>query len=106
MPAAADGPRWATWSILCLCRLIALHQVDLDLVAGGDAAHQRGARRAGVLGDGEDRRDVVARVRVLGGEERVVVVELAHGDAVRPRRPLGLTRAARCGRPNTVGRRG
>ena len=23
MPAAADGPRWATWSILCLCRLIA-----------------------------------------------------------------------------------
>jgi hypothetical protein len=22
MPAAADGPRCATWSILCLCRLI------------------------------------------------------------------------------------
>ena len=24
IPAAAEGPRWATWSILCWCRLIAL----------------------------------------------------------------------------------
>ncbi|MDI2036360.1 hypothetical protein PJL15_03496 [Paenarthrobacter nitroguajacolicus] len=24
MPAAAEGPRWATWSILCLCRQMAL----------------------------------------------------------------------------------
>ena len=24
IPAAADGPRWATWSILCLCRQMAL----------------------------------------------------------------------------------
>ena len=23
MPAAAEGPRWATWSILCLCSEIA-----------------------------------------------------------------------------------
>ena len=38
-----DGPRWATWSILCLCRQIAFDQVDLDLVAGGDAAQQVGA---------------------------------------------------------------
>ena len=44
---------------------------------------------AGVLGDREDRRDVVARVRVLGGQERVVEVELAHRDAVGPGRPLG-----------------
>jgi hypothetical protein len=75
-----------------------LHQVDLDLVAGRDAADHVGAReraavgaagRCGVLRGGEDRRDVVARVRVLGREEGVVVVELAHGHAVRPGRPLG-----------------
>ena len=78
------------------------HEVDLDLVAGREAAHERRAVGADVLRDGEDRRDVVARVRVVGGEERVVVVELAHGDAVRPRRPLGagpaLERAAEHGR--------
>ncbi len=73
-----------------------LHQVDLDLVAGGDAAQQGGAVRAGVLRDGEDRRDVVARVRVLGGEEGVVEVELAHGDAVGPGGPLGARSGRRC----------
>ncbi len=66
-----------------------LHQVDLDLVAGRDAAHERRAVGADVLRDRQDRRDVVAGVRVLGGEERVVVVEFAHRDAVRPCRPLG-----------------
>ena len=89
------------------------HEVDLDLVAGRDAAHERRAVATDVLGDREDRRDVVARVRVLGREERVVVVELAHGDAVRPRRPLGARaaleraaehRRARCRRPTRRGR--
>ncbi len=65
------------------------HQVDLDLVAGGDAAHERGPVEAAVLGDGEDRRDVVAGMGVVGREERVVEVQLAHGDAVRPGGPLG-----------------
>ena len=104
MPAAADGPRWATWSILCLCRQIALDEVDLDLVAGGDAAHEvaRRSRAGEVLGDRDDRRDVVAGVRVLRGEEGVVVVELAHGDPVRPRGPLGLTCGARRRAPKTV----
>jgi hypothetical protein len=69
MPAAADGPRCATWSILCLCRLIARTRSHLDLVAGRDAAHQRRAVRADVLGDGEDRRDVVAGVRVLAARK-------------------------------------
>jgi hypothetical protein len=70
-----------------------LHEVDLDLVPGGDAAHDVAAgETAGggeVLGDRDDRRDVVAGVRVLGREERVVEVELAHGHAVRPCGPLG-----------------
>ena len=67
-------------------------EVDLDLVAGRDTSDQIltgqpvGARR--VLGDGRDRRDVVAGMRVLGRQKRVVVVELADGDPVGPRRPL------------------
>ena len=40
MPAATDGPRCATWSILCSCRHIPLDQVDLDLVGGGETADQ------------------------------------------------------------------
>ena len=67
----------------------AFDQVDLDFVAGGDAADQGFAVEALVLGDGEDRRDVVARVGVLGGEEGVVVVQLAHGGAVGEGDPLG-----------------
>jgi hypothetical protein len=66
-----------------------LHQVDLDLIAGGDSAHEVGSGASDVLGDREDRGDVVARVGVLGREEGVVVVELANGDSVGPGRPLG-----------------
>jgi hypothetical protein len=42
-----------------------------------------------VLGHGEERRDVVAGVRVLGGQESVVEIEFPDGDAVRPCCPLG-----------------
>ena len=63
-------------------------QVDLDLVGGGDGPHQVVARTAGVLGNGQQGRDVVAGVGVLGGQERIVEVELAHGHAVSPRRPF------------------
>ena len=73
---------------LVLVQADGLDQVHLDLVAGGDAADQVLAAGADVLGDGEDRRDVVARVGVVRGQERVVVVEFADGDAVGPGRPL------------------
>ena len=63
-------------------------QVDLDLVAGGQTADQVGAARHRLLGDREDRRDVVAGMRVLGGQEGVVEVEFTHRDAVGPGRPL------------------
>src|SRR5699024_1998031 len=65
------------------------HQVHLQLVAGRDAADQVVAGAAGVLGDREDRGDVVPGMGVVGGEELVVVVQLAHGDAVGPRGPFG-----------------
>src|SRR5699024_9892424 len=41
-----------------------------------------------VLGDREDRGDVVAGVGVVRGEEGVVVVQLAHGDPVGPGGPF------------------
>lgn len=64
-------------------------QVHLDLVGGGDGPHQVGAAPARVLRHGDECRDVVPGVGVLGGQEGVVVVEVAHGDAIGPRRPLG-----------------
>ena len=67
----------------------ALREVDLDFIAGGDPAEQLCPGASRVLGDSEDRRDVVARVRVLDREESVVVVELANRNSVRPGGPLG-----------------
>ena len=69
------------------------NEVDLDLVSGREAADECGPSSADVLGDREDRRNVVAGVRILGREEGVVVVELAHRDAVRPCGPLGARAA-------------
>ncbi len=79
---------------LVLVQADPLDQVDLDLVAGRDAADQVGAAEAEVLGDGEQRRDVVAGVGVLGGQERVVEIEFAYRDPVRPGRPLRRVVAA------------
>src|SRR5699024_5154655 len=64
-------------------------QGDLDLVSGGDGAHQVRSGGAGVLGDGEQWRDVVAGVGVVGGQERVVEVELAHCHPIGPGCPVG-----------------
>ena len=60
------------------------HEVDVDLVAGGDAADQVAAGFPHGLRHREDRRDVVAGMRVVLRQERVVHVELAHRGAVRP----------------------
>jgi hypothetical protein len=73
---------------LVLVQAHALDEVDLDLIARGHTVDEVLARDALVLGDGEDRRDVVAGVGVFGGEERVMEVELAHGDAVGPGCPF------------------
>ena len=79
-------------------------EVDLDLVGGGDCPYEVVTAAAGVLGDGEQRRDVVAGVRVLGGQESVVEIELPHGDAVGPRRPFGCTSPRRQPRRRSPGR--
>ena len=74
---------------LVLVQANRLHKVNLDFVAGRDAANEIVAGRAHVLGHSQDGRDIVAGVRILGGQEGVVVVELAHGNAVGPSCPFG-----------------
>src|SRR5699024_11295852 len=61
-----------------------VHQGDLHLVRGGDGADQLGAGGTGVLGDGEQRGDVVTGVGVVGGQVGVVEVQLADRHSVRP----------------------
>ncbi len=63
-------------------------QVDLDLVGGGDAADQVRAADTELLGDRDEGGNVVAGMRVLGGQEGVVEVEFTHRDTVGPGRPL------------------
>jgi len=87
-PAATDGPRCATWSIL-LVQADPLDQIDLDLVSGGQATDQVTAADAELLSDRDQRRDVVAGVGVVGGQEGVVEVQIAGRYAVCPGRPLG-----------------
>jgi hypothetical protein len=73
---------------LVLVQADAFHEIDLNLVAGGDASGECRARQAAMLRHGKDRRDVVARMRIVGGEEGVVEVEFAHRHAVGPCRPF------------------
>ena len=51
------------------------------------------ARGAAMLRHRQHRRDVVAGMRVVGGEERIVEIEFAHRDAIGPGRPFRLRRA-------------
>ena len=78
------------WSFLYSWRQIAADQVDLDFVSDGDGAEQLRAGAAALLGDGEQRRDIVPRVRVIRRQEGVVHVQLAHGDPVGPGGPFGF----------------
>ena len=73
----------------------ALHEVDLDLVGGGDAAHQVFSTAPSLLRDGENRGNVVARMGVVGGEEGIVEVELPDRRPVRPGSPFGGEAAPR-----------
>ena len=80
----------------------ALHEIDLDFVGGGDAAHQVFAISPRLLRHRENRRNVIARMGVVGGEECVVKVELAHRRPVRPGGPFGGEAAFALAIPNTA----
>ncbi len=64
-------------------------EIDVDFVASGDAADQVAAGLPHGLRHREDRRDVVAGMRIVLRQERVVHVEFAHRGAIRPGRPFG-----------------
>ena len=41
------------------------HKIHLNFIGGGQAAYEIGASAAAMLGDGEDRRNIVAGIRVV-----------------------------------------
>src|SRR5699024_341484 len=59
-------------------------EVDLNFITGGDTTDQLMAGVLRVLGCGQDGGNVVAGVRVVGGQERVVVGEFPDGHAIGP----------------------
>ena len=79
---------------LVLVQAYSLDQVDLDLVRGRQAPDQIGTADTELLGDRNERRDVVAGVGVVGGQEGVVEIQFAHRDAVGPGRPFRRIAAA------------
>ena len=68
----------------------ALYQVDLHLVGRRQSADQIGAGAVQLLGDRQERRDVVAGMGVVGGQESVVKIQFPDGGAVGPRGPFGM----------------
>src|SRR5260370_35942473 len=65
-----------------------LHEINLNLVSGGDAAQQIVAGTIHRLGNRKNRRDVVTGVGEVRGEKRIVHVELADSGAIRPGPPF------------------
>src|SRR5699024_8979824 len=59
-------------------------EVDLNFITGGDTTDQLMTGFLDVLGCGQDGGNVVAGVRVVGGQERVVVVEFTNGHSIGP----------------------
>jgi hypothetical protein len=66
------------------------HEIHLNFVGDGEAAQQLCTGATALLRHGEQRRDVIAGMRIIRREKRVVHVEFAHGDAVSPRGPLAI----------------
>ena len=63
-------------------------EVDLDLVPGRNPPDQVRTADPEVLGDGHQRRDVVAGMGVFGGQKGVVEIQFPHCDTVGPGCPL------------------
>src|SRR5699024_765642 len=83
-------------------------EVDLNFITGGDTTDQLMTGFLGVLGCGQDGGNVVAGVRVVGGQERVVVVEFTNGHSIGPCCPFWgyLVVNTKYGRAVSTGRRG
>ena len=73
---------------LVLVQADALHEIDLNFVGRRQSAHEVRACQPAVLGHSQHRRNVVAGMRIVRGEERVVEIEFADGHAVGPGGPF------------------
>ena len=73
---------------LVLVQANALHQIDLDFVGRCEPADEIGARSSAMLRDREQRRNVVAGMRIIRRQKRVVKIQFAHRDAIGPGRPF------------------
>jgi hypothetical protein len=73
---------------LVLMQADALHEIDLDFIGRSQAAHEAGAGQPAMLRDGQHRRNVVAGMGIVCGQERVVEIQLADGDPIGPGGPL------------------
>ena len=65
-----------------------LHQRDVDFISDRDRARERRTVAAGLLGHGDQRRDVIAGMRIVRREECVVKIKLAHRGGVGPGGPF------------------
>ena len=77
-----------------LVKANAFHQVHLDFIAGCNTTQQVVTVLSALLSNSQQGRDVVARVRVISCQERVVEVEFADGSPVGPRGPLSTNAMA------------
>ena len=66
------------------------HQIHLNFVGHDEAMKQLRAGAAALLRHGEERRNVVAGVRIIRREKRIMHVEFAHGHAIGPRGPFAI----------------
>ena len=80
---------------LVLVQADAPDQGDLRLVGHQEAAHQVGPSAARLLGRRQHPGDRIRGMGVVGGQEAVVVIQLAHGHAVGQGRPLAVEGALR-----------
>ena len=78
---------------LVLVQAHAFDQVDLDFIAGCNAADKVAAAQPLVLRCGKKRRNIIAGVGIFGGEEGVVIVQLADCGAIGQCGPLRGIRA-------------
>jgi hypothetical protein len=65
-----------------------LYESDMHLIGDSDGAGESRSGAASLLGNRDERRDGVAGMRVIGGEERVVKVELSHRRGIGPGCPF------------------
>ena len=73
---------------LVLVQADAFDQIDLDFVRRGEPADEIGARSSAMLRDREQRRNVVAGMRIVRRQKRVVKIQFADRDAIGPGGPF------------------